>query len=214
MSEKLSVIKEDIPFVEGAFQLHNIFTLELCNDFIKKTEQLEYNNSSNPEYQTSRTDILELQNRTNSRLVYIASEIEVKFIWEKIKEFIPDTIHNGKWEKSGINKIFRFYKYEVNQYFGLHFDNQFISDTAETSHFSFILYLNDDFENGQTTFLKWINDTAECKLIPIKPKRGSALIFYHTGHLSPLHEGTAHTSVGKTKYVLRSDVMFTKTNVE
>lgn len=58
-----------------------------------------------------------------------------------------------------------------------------------------MIYLNDDFEGGETEFEN---------LLTVTPEKGTALIFYH-----PLrHEGKALAS--GLKYVLRTDVMYRK----
>ena len=44
--------------------------------------------------------------------------------------------------------------------------------------------------------------------VRVNPKRGSALLFFHTGNDSPLHEGSPHFSDNQFKYVLRSDSMY------
>jgi hypothetical protein len=55
-----------------------------------------------------------------------------------------------------------------------------------------MIYLNDDFKGGATTF----ND------IVVRPKKGSALIFY------PYLEHEGSEVLEGTKYVLRTDIMF------
>ena len=59
-----------------------------------------------------------------------------------------------------------------------------------------MVYLNGDFEGGETTF--------EISRDPVRvvPRTGMALVFYHR----LLHEG-AEVLTGR-KYVLRSDVMY------
>jgi hypothetical protein len=56
----------------------------------------------------------------------------------------------------------------------------------------FMIYLNDDFEGGETTFPEFL----------IRPEQGMALIFNHDVY----HSGREVTR--GTKYVLRTDVMY------
>lgn len=63
----------------------------------------------------------------------------------------------------GLNELFRFYRYEPGQQFRKHRDQSYIRNSKEASYFTFMIYLNDDFKGGTTTF----ND------ITIQPKQGS-----------------------------------------
>ena len=72
-----------------------------------------------------------------------------------------------------------------------------IRNENEQSFYTYIIYLNDDFEGGETTFLV----TPE---IVIKPETGGGLFFQHP----IIHEGVVVTK-GK-KYVLRTDLMYRK----
>ena len=60
-----------------------------------------------------------------------------------------------------------------------------------------MIYLNDNFEGGATSF----DDTI------IKPKKGAALCFIH----EQKHEGSP--VITGIKYVLRSDVMYRKLSI-
>ena len=56
------------------------------------------------------------------------------------------------WNVCGLNERFRYYRYEVGQYFAPHFDGCFRRSDVEESLFTFMIYLNDDFEGGETKF--------------------------------------------------------------
>ena len=58
---------------------------------------------------------------------------------------------------------------------------------------SFLIYLNDDFQGGETEFRK---------ITTVVPKKGMALVFMHNLR----HEGKEVLS--GTKYVLRTDIMY------
>mmetsp|Transcript_4941 Transcript_4941/g.6922 ORF Transcript_4941/g.6922 Transcript_4941/m.6922 type:complete len:221 (-) Transcript_4941:31-693(-) len=203
--------------VPGAFHLHNVLTADECRALINKTEGLGYDDSTHKKYQSEKIDRLEKKNRSNTRLVINSEDDDTQhaeIIFSRVKQFLPKTIYDGKYDLSGINTMFRFYRYEQGQQFGAHFDNQFVKTYSERSHMSFLLYLNDDFEGGETTFFKWNEEQKKLLKLPVHPIQGSALVFYHTGKMSPLHEGTPHTSEGKLKYVLRSDVMYKEKDVD
>ena len=112
--------------------------------------------------------------------------------WEKLKDSCPDKIENS--EAIGLNEQFRFYKYESNQRFKRHIDGRFKRNENEESRITFMIYLNNDFEGGETEF----DD------IIIKPQIGTALCFIH----EQKHEGCPVTE--GVKYVIRTDVMYKK----
>lgn len=88
--------------------------------------------------------------------------------------------------------MFRFYKYEKGQQFRKHRDQSFIRNGNEWSFYTFMIYLNDEFEGGATSFNQ----------IDIVPKLGDCLVFLHDLE----HEGSTLTK--GIKYVLRTDIMY------
>jgi hypothetical protein len=93
----------------------------------------------------------------------------------------------------------------ANEYFLPHLDGCFARSSKEQSHLTFIIYLNEGFEGGETGFFPV---PSRPESIKVNPKEGQALLFFHSGPLSPVHEGAPHFSKGKFKYVLRSDIMY------
>jgi hypothetical protein len=101
------------------------------------------------------------------------------------------------------------YKYEVDK-------------TGNTrSYLTFLIYLNDNFDGGETKFYYPVTtttttnkdkDTSATKtktsLVArgVIPKRGSVLIFPQGNTASLLHEGSAVTK--GIKYVIRTDVLY------
>ncbi len=51
-----------------------------------------------------------------------------------------------KWTPAGLNERLRLYRYDVGQKFDWHRDGCFERDNGERSQFTFMIYLNDDFE--------------------------------------------------------------------
>lgn len=130
--------------------------------------------------------------RNNMRLMYTDENLAAKY-WADLKQYCPEKIDNN--EAIGLNEQFRFYKYQSTQRFKRHIDGRFKRNEKEESRITFMIYLNDDFEGGETTF----DD------ISIKPKTGAALCFIH----EQKHEGSPVLS--GIKYVIRTDVMYRKT---
>jgi hypothetical protein len=75
----------------------------------------------------------------------------------------------GKSEAIGLNELFRFYRYQRGHQFKGHFDESYIRNAMEASYFTFMMYLNDNYEGGETTF----------RGLKIVPRQGTALIFLH-----------------------------------
>ena len=98
---------------------------------------------------------------------------------------------------------------------------QYPKDTI--SRLTVLMYLNNDFEGGQTKFYSPIaSSSSEEVIASVQPKTGSILLFpqavgedaveYARQHW-PLHEGspvTSSLSQSRAKYVIRSDILFTK----
>lgn len=130
--------------------------------------------------------------RNNSR-VMIDDEERALHLWQRAKTHLPKMIYQRL--AVGLNERLRFYRYDPGQQFRTHFDGSFRRSTGEQSLLTFMVYLNEDFQGGETTFLN-IEKTI------VTPETGMMLAFTH----NILHEGSEVLS-GR-KYVLRSDVMF------
>lgn len=102
-----------------------------------------------------------------------------------------------------LNSAYQTIQDDIHQVFQPHFDGCFRRNDEECSFFTLLIYLSDGFEGGQTTFYPQSN-----KKVSVDPKVEQAFAFWHRGIWSPYHEGTPHSTEGRYKYVLRSDVMY------
>jgi len=127
--------------------------------------------------------------RNNSRVMVDDPNL-AQLVWERARLYVPNTI--AAHRAVGVNERFRFYRYEPRQSFRWHRDGYFARPSGERSRLTLMVYLNDDFEGGETRFEQAV----------VKPVKGMALFFVH--HL--LHEG-AEVRRGR-KYVMRTDVMY------
>jgi hypothetical protein len=94
----------------------------------------------------------------------------------------------------GLYLPLRIYRYEPGQHFGPHHDQSYQDGLGQRSLLTFMVYLNEGFSGGATTFPE--------QRQTIVPKTGMALLFQHM----LLHAGErVETGI---KYVLRSDVLF------
>jgi predicted 2-oxoglutarate/Fe(II)-dependent dioxygenase YbiX len=127
--------------------------------------------------------------RNNSRVILDDPSLAQSF-WERSEPYIPATL--GGHRAVGVNERFRFYRYDSGQTFRWHRDGAFERPNGERSRITLIVYLNEDFEGGETRFENAV----------VKPATGLALFFIH----QLPHEGASVTR-GR-KYVLRTDVMY------
>ena len=183
--------------------IENFLSEQECQDLIFFSENQGYqeatvtlkNSGQNSVQNEGKYEQKMMKNvRNNYRFIYQDQQLAQKY-WQNLKEFCPQKIENK--EAIGLNSQFRFYKYESNQRFKRHIDGRVVLENdkeIQESRITFMIYLNEDFEGGQTAFDE----------IEIQPKTGTALCFVH----ELKHEGK---SVPKgTKYVLRSDIMYSK----
>jgi len=106
------------------------------------------------------------------------------------------------WEPVGVNERLRLYRYDVGQKFDWHLDGSFERPTGDRSFFTFMVYLNDDFEGGTTSFTNVQSSISTDDMLRVTPKTGMALLFHHP----ILHRGDP--VIAGRKYVLRTDVMY------
>jgi predicted 2-oxoglutarate/Fe(II)-dependent dioxygenase YbiX len=173
ISHHIFLIDDFLPFAE-------------CDRLISESEGMGY------EYATIETEkgAVRLESvRNNSRVLYTDMAL-ADWLWFKLKDSVPQKI--GISNAVGLNELFRFYKYEPGHQFKKHIDNSFIRNESEASYYTFMIYLNDDYSGGETSF----------KDVEVKGKKGMALVFLH----SLEHEGKQVRE--GIKYVLRSDIMY------
>ncbi|MHA2403537.1 MAG: 2OG-Fe(II) oxygenase family protein [Candidatus Kariarchaeaceae archaeon] len=167
-------------------------------------------------------------------------------IWDKVGNFVPKSLrhikyvpymhtvtHGDEFEPISISPHMRFYKYDPGQFVLKHDDyrmERFRRDSKTGQYYqqmtflTLLVYLNDDFENGNTAFwtkyaqvgtsghcrfLRNDNDNDFNKANPpadlkIKPQTGMVLINDHMIQ----HEGEAPQK--GVKYIVRTDILHEK----
>jgi len=180
---------EKIELHENIFFVKNFLTSDECDYYINFGNTKGFEEAK---VGIEGSQIMNKNIRNNDRLLFKDLEL-AETLWKRIKDIVPKNMEDYK--VSGLNEMFRIYKYIKGQRFKMHRDGSYQRNEKERSFFSFIIYLNDDFEGGETDFRK---------LFSIKPEEGSALIFHHPYR----HEGKE--LISGTKYVLRTDIMYKK----
>ena len=174
----------------GIFIVEDFLDEEECRHYIQLSEEIGYEAATVNTHGGAR--VVEAV-RNNRRAFHNSPELAQSW-WIRAKKFVPAQLGNSL--AIGFNELFRFYQYGVGHRFKKHADESYARNHEESSYFTFMVYLNDDFNGGETRFREH----------EIVPKRGTALFFLH----SLEHEGS-EVSQG-TKYVLRTEVMYRLVN--
>jgi len=173
------------------FEIPKFFSEQECDTMIAQAEALGFSNAT---IETRAGPILNDGVRNNERAKIDDEELAAS-LWARLTSVMP-TIFKGR-TALGLNERIRYYRYDAGQRFNWHRDGFVNLEGGRRSQFTFMVYLNDDYEGGGTSFRGQKFPT-----FVTKPKKGQALLFYH-----PIwHRGDAVTA-GR-KYVLRSDVMY------
>ncbi|KAJ5933302.1 hypothetical protein N7516_007791 [Penicillium verrucosum] len=142
-------------------------------------------------------------------------------LWKRISPYVPPSI-NGRMVR-GVNRRFRVYRYVPGAEYRCHIDgawppsgilpdDTYVYDSSpeekkQSSMYTFLLYLNDEFEGGETTFFMPAPREGTLNGYPVRPVMGAVAIFPHgESNGALLHEGTG---VRKgAKYIIRTDVEY------
>jgi hypothetical protein len=144
-------------------------------------------------------------------------------LMDRCRPHLPAALPDGA-ALVGLNARLRFYRYFPGAVYRPHVDGawppsgkdaatkEYVYDTSGgtvKSRFTFLIYLNEGFTGGATTFFTpALEEEGVVEARGVAPRVGSALVFAHgDGSGSLVHEGSA-LSEG-TKYVCRTDVLYT-----
>lgn len=146
-------------------------------------------------------------------------------LWSRVAPFIPAEVSGKKVR--GLNRRFRVYRYVPGAEYRAHIDgawppsgiskeDKYIYDASppsgkQSSLFTFLVYLNDEFEAGETSFFLPSLREGSMNAYSVKPVQGSVAMFPHgETEGSLLHEGTGVKKEGTptAKYVIRTDVLY------
>jgi len=209
----------EIDEVPGAFQLLEILSKSECQRLIDLTEALGYLKDAAVSLPRSV--------RHNHNVTWVVDDKTGDIIWQRCAPLMSDNKGIFFSKKAlGINARFRFYRYQKGDFFKPHTDGAWPGSKVvekqlvinaypdRWSQLSFLLFLSDEFEGGNTQFFVDKDDPArparnqdQSTVVNVKTAVGAALCFPHGMH--PLH--CLHSSekiISGTKYIIRSDVLF------
>ena len=183
---------------QGIYLLHNFLDDPQCQAEIARGEAVGFGDAP---VTTARGMVMRKDIRNNDRAM-LDDQTAALALWERLRPHAPPEI--GPWRPVGLNERLRYYRYTPGQRFAPHRDGHFAREDGERSFWTFMVYLDEGCEGGQTRFfgdpVGW--GTSPEIFVDVRPTRGSALLFRHEW----LHEGAEVTR--GVKHVLRSDVMF------
>jgi prolyl 4-hydroxylase len=171
----------------------NFLTHEECVGFIEFAEKQGFEEAL--VNTRAKGQVMLKDMRDNDRHIFQSIDLASQ-LWGLVEEHVPSDVDG--WKANGLNEQFRIYRYKNGQQFKVHPDGAFKRNENEHSKITVIIYLNEGFEGGETEFV-----------MPhevIEPLAGTMLLFAH----GQLHKGNPVPN--GTKYVLRTDVMYT--NIE
>ncbi|PWY82148.1 hypothetical protein BO70DRAFT_379661 [Aspergillus heteromorphus CBS 117.55] len=203
------------PAVPGLALATNILTPAECQSIIAAGESVTFTPDIPLRPDTSDMSILA------HNFYWIIDTAFHDILWSRIRPYVPQSI-NGRLAR-GINRRFRVYRYVPGAEYRCHIDgawppsgilpdDTYVYDASpeenrQSSMYTFLLYLNDEFEGGETTFFMPAAREGVLNAYPVRPVMGSVAIFPHgEANGALLHEGTG---VRKgAKYIVRSDVEY------
>ncbi|GMH49989.1 hypothetical protein TrRE_jg2799 [Triparma retinervis] len=213
-----NVKKHKVEGVEGAFVLENVLGPREC-EYVRSTMEL-MGFSRNQVVGKEDTGIGECEwmtceakgeggaNGTNEKGMLGA-------IWNRVRDLVP-TVQGKK--PVGINARWRGFRYREGGVYRMHIDGSWVRGGVRKgrlveddgggvkSRLTFLMYLNDDFEGGETTFFA-PRRGGGLEGRKVRPRKGSVLVFPQGNERSLLHEGSG-VKGGGTKWVVRTDVLY------
>jgi hypothetical protein len=204
------------PMVPNLSLIQDVLSSEECRAIVAATESVGFLPDA-----PARSDGLQSSILAHNVYWMIDQAFHDK-LWARVRPYIPSEVA-GKQVRS-INRRFRVYRYVPGAEYRCHIDGawppsgldpvtkayQYDSSPAsakQSSLFTFLIYLNDEFEGGETTFFLPSSRDGVMNAYPVNPVMGSVVMFPHgetKGAL--LHEGTGVKR--GAKYIIRTDVVY------
>ncbi|MGJ4945376.1 2OG-Fe(II) oxygenase [Bradyrhizobium sp. HKCCYLS1011] len=177
--------------------IEGFLSLGECDDYVRFGEAIGFTEAP---ISTSEGMIMMEDVRNNDR-VMIDDAARAQALYQRLSGHLAPRFQKT-WVPVALNERLRLYRYDIGQQFDWHLDGHFERELGERSQFTFMVYLNDDFEGGATSFKDGDGGASIGDPFRVRPEKGMALLFHHP----IMHRGDPVTK-GR-KYVLRTDVMY------
>ena len=172
--------------------INNVFSDEEVRQYIDMMEPHKMHQATT--YDEEGNEIIDENYRKCQRMLVESNNL-ANLLQERLQSYIP-TLYDGQHFKY-LNNMIRFIKYNHGDFFNPHVDGCYIDENDNESCFTILVYLNDDYEGGELVIY---NDEEQA----LKPSKGSVILLEQV----IVHKVNMITK-GK-KYVLRTDVMYTR----
>lgn len=207
------------PVVPNLHLIRDALTPEECTQIIGAAEKIGFTPDAPIRAEGEEVSILA------HNFYWVADEAFCDGLWKRVESFVPSKLAGR--QVRGLNRRFRVYRYVPGAEYRAHIDgawppsgisaeDKYIYDSSppeakQSSLFTFLIYLNDEFESGETTYFLPGPREGTLNAYPLKPIQGSIALFPHgevDGNL--LHEGTGVRKGDRpsAKYVIRTDVEY------
>jgi hypothetical protein len=220
LADRLPVTSHAHPVVPGLSFMTNVLSANECKAIIAAGESVNFLPDA-PLREDGDISILA------HNFYWVVDTAFHDALWSRVSPFVPASM--GGRLVHGLNRRFRVYRYVPGAEYRAHIDGAWPpsgilpddtyvydaspEDRKQSSLFTFLIYLNDEFEGGETTYFLPAAREGNLNAYPVLPVMGGAAIFPHgDARDAPLHEGTG---VRKgAKYVIRTEIEYDVKPVE
>lgn len=179
---------------DAIFIVRDFLTPEECAALVDKSESIGFGESTVETGGGAR--VANTGVRNNGHATWF-DQAEADALFDKARRFLPDDVEGMPIAR--LHDRLRFYRYQPGQTLKKHWDGH-MESPGQRSFLTFMVYLNEGCAGGETIFYKGEGEV----WVRVTPAIGTLLVFDH----DILHEGAPVTD--GVKYVLRSDLMFSK----
>jgi prolyl 4-hydroxylase len=177
--------------------LENVLTDHECDEIINIAESVGFKIAAIYTDKSDEKTVVDVDKRRSYRCILDSAEFADR-LWKRIQNGIIKRLPIGLVAKR-LNERLRILKYKEGDMFVMHRDGNYMTpDMSEISQYTVLVYLNDGYEGGYTTYYNSAGETG----VPVIPKKGSVVI----QHQNCLH--CVPPLVSGTKYALRTEVMY------
>ncbi|KAI0048548.1 hypothetical protein FA95DRAFT_1034289 [Auriscalpium vulgare] len=207
----------EVPNVPGAFMLTNVLGVNECVELIKMAEGVGM--VADQPIAGSAAGMVSI---LAHNVIWLADTTFIDTFYARMVPLLNPRVAGGAVR--GINARFRIYRYRPGSIYRPHIDGAwpksalgtsptgtptyiYDSDPTLYSRYTLLIYLNDDFSGGCTTYFTPSTSGTGLDAWPVRPVAGAALVFPHGAtEGSLLHEGSPVTD--GAKYVIRTEVLY------